>query len=397
VWPAGQWEAILACVQEVYSPYNIKVVDVRPTSGTYNEALVAGNPTDIGAPADSGGIAQVTDDCTPIASGVAFVFAEVLGEFAAEDANNPVWGACWVIAQESAHTYGLDHEFAFSDGRSACNDPMTYRSDCGGEKFFRNVFASCGEFGPARPKCGFTGHCQPTQNSHQKLLQVFGPGTPTTAPPAVMITSPAPDAMVGDGATVTVSATSVRGVQTVELWLNGFKWTDMPGNRFAAVGQLTTPYALVFPDGVPDSIIDVTVKAFDDLLIETDATVTVTKGAAGGCVTADTCAVGQKCEAGKCFWDPPAGEIGASCDYPQFCISNECEGDPKICTQSCLPNTADACPNNLDCVEQSPGMGVCYTPSSGGGCCSVGSGGSAWAPVGFGLFVLAMLLRRRRR
>jgi MYXO-CTERM domain-containing protein len=399
-WEVGQWEAIMQCVREVYSPYNINITDVRPAAGTnYNEVFVAGSPTDIGAPPDSGGIALVSSDCTPYQNVPSFVFAEALDAFTQEESGNAVFGACWVMAQESAHLYGLDHEFSFTDdGTSACNDPMTYRDDCGGEKFFRNRFAKCGEFGPARPACGPSNACQTTQNSHQKLITVFGPGTPITTPPVVSITDPAANATIGNNALIHATASSQRGIQTMELWLNGFKWADLPGSRFGSMGQLPNDYPLQIPADVPDSVIDVTVKAFDDLGTETDATVTVTKNKACSDAATD-CLTGQKCESGKCFWDPPSKNVGDTCTYAQECISLDCEGDntTKICTQSCIPNTGDACPAGLDCVASSPTMGVCFLPDSGGGCCSVGSPGSVWAHAGFGLFVLAMLLRRRRR
>ena len=72
---------------------------------------------------------------------MSFTFAQSAADvFAQEDNNNRVWGVCWIIAQESAHAYGLpDHEYEFVDyNESTCSDPMTYRPDCGGQKFFRN-------------------------------------------------------------------------------------------------------------------------------------------------------------------------------------------------------------------------------------------------------------------
>ena len=78
---------------------------------------------------------------------------------------------CWTAAQETAHALGLDHEYVFSDGTSACNDPMTYRMDCGGQKFFRNKAAQCGEVGVRTCRCGGS------QNSHVKIRGVFGDGT----------------------------------------------------------------------------------------------------------------------------------------------------------------------------------------------------------------------------
>ena len=33
---------------------------------------------------------------------------------------------CWTAAQETAHALGLDHEYVFADGTSACSDPMKF-------------------------------------------------------------------------------------------------------------------------------------------------------------------------------------------------------------------------------------------------------------------------------
>ena len=76
----------------------------------------------------------------------------------------------------NAHAYGLDHGYCrqrqLAVNHSACNDPMTYRNDCGGEKFFRNENANCGE--TANRGC---------VRRHAELalsLSVFGAGTPIT-------------------------------------------------------------------------------------------------------------------------------------------------------------------------------------------------------------------------
>jgi MYXO-CTERM domain-containing protein len=110
---------------------------------------------------------------------------------------------------------------------------------------------------------------------------------------------------------------------------------------------------------------------------------------------------GQKCEAGKCFWDPPAGEIGDDCTYPQFCKSMNCQGEEgaMICTQNCIPGTSDACPDGLECVATGPSQGICYHGGGGGGCCSVSTeDGTAPLAVhgGIAMLLLGLMLRRRR-
>ncbi len=135
--------------------------------------------------------------------------------------------------------------------------------------------------------------------------------------------------------------------------------------------------------------------------IETDsATVTVTKGTA--CTTADTCLTGQKCEAGKCFWDPPTGMLGDACTYNEFCVTGMCQNSDigQYCTQSCVVNSSDGCPASFDCIPTSDTQGVCLPQDAGGGgCCSVGPESSAKTAghVGLGLLVFGLVFRRRRR
>jgi MYXO-CTERM domain-containing protein len=382
----ADWNAVMKCVREVYSPFAVTITDVRPTSGTYHEAILAGRPQNIGQGADILGIAPLAADCSPQNNVISFSFAN---QHSLSDPNRALT-LCWTVAQESAHAFGLDHEYAYKDGRSACNDPMTYRVDCGGQRFFRNEQATCGENAPRPCRCGAT------QSSHQKLVSVFGEGQAITGNPTVLMTLPAPGGSLG--AVVGGTAGSKRGIKKVELRLNGATWNETPGLPFTANGQANPgTYSVVVPASVPDSIIDVQLRAFDDLGAFTDSEiVTVTKGAA--CTSAATCAKGQKCEQGKCFWDPPAGELGDECPYPQFCKSGMCRGtsDLQICTQSCDPTGPNTCSNDLICIQETGDAGICFVEDSG--CCSVGRGRNGpWIHGGIGAAVLGIALRRRRR
>jgi MYXO-CTERM domain-containing protein len=281
---------------------------------------------------------------------------------------------------------------------------MTYRTECGGQKFFRNKFARCGEF-PNDGNSPRTCMCGGTQNSHLKLLNVFGAGTSLIPPPTVAVTTPAQSSTNANTlpANIIASAGSKRGVNRVELYLNGYKWNEVPGAAFGRTGQNNpASYGLLVPTNqLPDSVYDVEVRAYDDLeLVAVSQTVTVTKGPAGGCASADTCLLGQKCEAGKCFWDPPAGEIGDACEFPQFCISESCQdpGGGKICTQGCVPGVTDSCPveSGLSCIATGQGTGICGFPEAGG-CCSTSDNSPPWAPFGLAGLVLGVVIFRRRR
>ncbi len=382
----AEWNAVVQCVKEVYSPFAITVTDVRPSSGQYHLAVLAGRPGNVGQGNDILGIAPLAGDCSPQNNVISFSFAN---QHSLVDPSR-VQTLCWTVSQESAHAFGLDHQYAFSDGRSACSDPMTYRVDCGGQRFFRNQSATCGENAPRPCRCG------PTQNSHQKLRTVFGDGTPITGDPTVLLTLPT--TTTGFTTTVGGTAGSRRGVRRVELRLNGAAWTDVPGLPFGTTGQaMPGTYSMQVPASVPDSILDVQLRAYDDLGAFTDSNiVTVTKGAP--CQSASTCATGQKCEEGKCFWEPPAGELGDECPYAQFCKSGLCRGtsDLQICTEPCDPAGTNSCGNGLICLAAGEGAGICFVED--GGCCSVGSGTTGpWVHAGVSTAILALLLRRRRR
>lgn len=382
----AEWAQVLACVQEVYSDFDIAVRDTKPTDSTYHLAIVAGLPAQAGLGNDILGIAPLAGDCSPMDNVISFSFAN------AHPANGRVSNLCWTVAQESAHAFGLDHEFQFQDGTSTCSDPMTYRMDCGGQRFFRNKRATCGEFAARACKCGAS------QNSYAQLLAIFGKGTTRVAPPTSKITFPLPGTI--SFTVVQAMAGSQRGVDKLEVRLNGSPWTSVKGLGFGPNGQANPgPYSITMPSNVPQSIFDIVVRAYDDIGVYTDSpTVTVTNGAP--CTSAAGCAQYQKCEAGKCFWDPPTGETGDRCDYAQFCVSNNCleTSDGKYCTESCDPAAGDtACSSDLTCVESSPGVGYCL-PTADAGCCSTGADRQSPAPFAALAFVVgAWIMRRRAR
>jgi hypothetical protein len=349
-------------------------------------AVVAGFPSELGFGEDILGVAPLASNCSAQDNVMSFSFANAHGPTVRTE------NLCWTAAQESAHAFGLDHSFKYTDGRSSCNDPMTYQVDCGGQRFFRNQNAKCGEFSERACRCGSM------QNSHAKLLSVFGAGTPITGNPTSTITTP----MDGQplGVVVGASAGSKRGVAKVELLVNGFPWAETKGALFGPNGQANpAAYGLMLPNNLPDGVCDLMARAYDDLGAFTDSqVVTRTKGAP--CTSSATCAQGQDCEVatGKCQWPAPVGEIGDSCEYAQYCKSLKCVGseDSKICTISCNPEDTNTCPNDLTCIETtSPQTGVCYHES--GGCCSVSFDRRVpWPHIAFATVVLGLLMRRRR-
>ncbi|MGE0868076.1 MAG: MYXO-CTERM sorting domain-containing protein [Kofleriaceae bacterium] len=151
------WQLITACIRDVYAPFNVEIVDERPPEGVnYHMAIVAGRPGEIDLPPYAGGAAEGT--CGYVANTVSFTFAN--------DHLSSIEYICWTIAQETAHSWGLDHKL---DER----DPMTYLGSGPKRKYFQNEVGPCGEFTERECRCNRTGI-----NSYQEILHVFGSSAP---------------------------------------------------------------------------------------------------------------------------------------------------------------------------------------------------------------------------
>ena len=225
---AAQWSALVTCVRNQFSRFNVVVTDVDPGAAQHLEAVMGGKPQDIGMGSGVGGVAPMFGDCSVVERAVVYIFTTVLGSTQVE---------CEVAAQEIAHAYGLDHEYL-------CKDPMTYLGGCGA-KSFQDVDAQCGEYQARECMCGGT-----TQNSVQEMLATLGPAGSTPPPPpppppgdtgapTVAITSPADGATLPANATISVVATASDdlGVTAIELL-----WTQ-------STGTVTVPCASP-PSGV---------------------------------------------------------------------------------------------------------------------------------------------------
>jgi len=151
------WADTVACITDLYAPFDVKVTDEDPGNVPHIEAVFGGHPSDVGLPDNVGGVSPFTTDCGIIESSIVFSFTQVLPG----DART----VCEVTAQEIAHSFGLDHEMLASD-------PMTYL-DYPGERTFQDDMASCGEY--ENRKCGINGNtCRQRQNSVALLTQRLG-------------------------------------------------------------------------------------------------------------------------------------------------------------------------------------------------------------------------------
>ncbi|MCA9673882.1 MAG: hypothetical protein KC464_02485 [Myxococcales bacterium] len=198
----AKWDQIMSCVRNMWAPFNVVVTDVDPGNVPHYESIVTTQPGVIGMDPNVGGVSPFTIGCNVIPNSIVFTFADAFGG----DAET----ICEVVGQETAHSFGADHELLASD-------PMTYLQ-YNGLQSFKDQSVSCGEY--QSRQCGLQGECGTNQNSYQFLMQRIGPaGTDTI--PTVAITSPADGATVAPGFAVSASASDDGAVARVELWIDG--------------------------------------------------------------------------------------------------------------------------------------------------------------------------------
>jgi len=152
------WQETVDCMKGMYARFDVTVTDEDPGNTPHIEAVFGGHPFDVELPDNVAGVSPFTTDCGIIERSIVFTFTDVLGD-------DPQV-ACEVMAQEIAHSFGLDHELL-------PEDPMTYL-EYAGNRSFQNEMASCGEFGERM--CGIDGSvCRQRQNSVQLLMERLGP------------------------------------------------------------------------------------------------------------------------------------------------------------------------------------------------------------------------------
>jgi hypothetical protein len=150
---AKAWAATVACVRDLFAPFDVEITDRPPTTTEHVRVLVGGRPADVGERERTiAGLAPFNGSVVPRA---------IVFSFAATQGHRPR-AVCETIASEIAHAYGLDHAYL-------CSDVMSYLPPCGKRRFV-DKDAACGELGPRSCAGG-----APTQNSHRRLLGVLGP------------------------------------------------------------------------------------------------------------------------------------------------------------------------------------------------------------------------------
>lgn len=357
-YPYGDasWNQVMSELRDILAPYNIDVTDVDPGSSIEHFEIIACGTSFRGENV----LGVAPSGCGVVENAIGYAFAE-------EHGDNPRYLA-ETIAHEAAHTWTMPHLYD-------CEDPMTYLNGCG-DKYFQDLDLSCAEVSGnqwVRSSCGCGGS---TRNSHQVLLSIFGPGTPT--PPTVSIVEPLDGATVAPGFVVRPEITDDQGVASASLYIDG-----------ALVMTLEQgPFVFNAPAELANGSHMVEVRAADRQGSVGTASITVLNG--GPCACAD----GESCIDGRCVpGQGQPGGLGGACTDGAECASGLCAsaGDQQLCTEPC----ESSCPSGFACV---PGGGgnVCW-PSESGGICSTGGDPGDLAPILLGLLFVLVGGRRLRR
>jgi hypothetical protein len=157
------------------------------------------------------------------------------------------------------------------------------------------------------------------------------------------------------------------------------------------------------PQNLSDGILEIEVRAYNDLDYYTSQTITAVKGEP--CSGDGDCKPNEICDAGKCVVPPPTGELGDPCQDGSECVSGLCpaRGDEKLCSQWCNIFGDNTCGDGFDCIETSPTDGACWPADGGGGgggCCAIATAegrddDGPLAPALLALGVLGLTWRRR--
>jgi MYXO-CTERM domain-containing protein len=223
---AQTWADTVSCFRDLWSRFDVQVVDQDPGNVPHIEAIFGGSPTQVGLPSNVGGVSPFTTDCSIIENSIVFTFTAAIPNISSRE-------ACEIMAQEVAHSYGLDHELLASD-------PMTYLA-YNGNRAFQDTIASCGEY--QQRQCGIGGSvCRQNQNSVQLLLARVGEAGDSVAP-ALVWTTPEDGAVVAPGFSVEASGTDNVAVTAASFYIDD----TLTGSQTGA-----GPYAFAAPSTIAD-------------------------------------------------------------------------------------------------------------------------------------------------
>jgi MYXO-CTERM domain-containing protein len=195
----ASWHALVACMKDIYAPFEVDIVTEDPGNVPHAEVMIAGTPAELGFASNLVGIAPGT--CDPLASPITFAFAN-------SHAPGDVAGLCWTAAQESAHGWGLEHSMNPRDAMTYLPDPPV--------KAFVDEEACIGTQGCCVPVTECSSCGRTTINSYQRLGAVLG----FRSLPVIDITAPLDREVVPAGFTVVAEAGDPDGIAKVDLLID---------------------------------------------------------------------------------------------------------------------------------------------------------------------------------
>lgn len=222
-WNASSttWNETVTCMRELFAQFDVTIVDTDPGNVPHIEAVFGGTPQQVGLDASVAGVSPFTTDCSIIENSVVFTFTNSFSFTSRE--------ACEIMAQEVAHSYGLDHELLASD-------PMTYLPYAG-NRSFQDTAAQCGESSSAPRQCGINGNvCRSSQNSVALLRERLG--VADAIQPTISTLSPANNSTVPPGFQVKLSGNDNNAVTGAVLKIDGVMREQKTG---AGPFAFTTP------------------------------------------------------------------------------------------------------------------------------------------------------------
>jgi len=354
----GDVQKILAQVQSFYAPFNVKVVDTRPSSGNYEMVMIGGRWTDVGYSKRVYGLAPL--DCgDTYHSSVGLVFSDtILDDWGSYPMEYPYLVAS-VAAHEAGHMFGLLHIANTCDIMSYARNEL-----CPWNHVFEDKLSNLQS--DSMGKCGG----KSKQNSYQELLTALGPNPD---PPAVKILSPAKGATLDSSFKVEVQADT--GVLRVVLHV-----------RDKRVAELTAPPYSFSVSGLNPGLAKLEVIGHSSNNRQSRASIVVTIKPGTKRPWLAACLSDSECHSGLCAVNNAGGGF---------------------CTQPC-DMAAPACPLGSSCqlegnrtvcaLVRGPSGGFISEPGTMliGGCSVAADGPLPWWPLPLALGLLLWLRRRPR-
>jgi hypothetical protein len=328
---------IVTFVQQKYAPFDVTFTTTRPAAGPYTEAIIGGNPGDIGQQCGVAGVALL--DCfNREPDNVVFIFSASLPDLQSVAID---------VAHELGHSFGAVHTDNLLDIMHTTLDP-TQTDFLWGQN-------------PDNVRCTDA----PFQESAAVLLDDLGP-PPGTAPedlgpPVIDLTWPPEGASVPASFSLRAEAYDDTALMGVEMLRDGIPVEEAlaPPWNLPERGAVTGPHLY-------------DLRAIDTSGNITDVNVDLSVGTGPApqtpCAASEDCSSGLVCVQGQCAMPTPGG-IGAPCQMGFNCTTNHCDsadGVAGVCT--------GACQRSSDCASQSCLGGTCaaFPPADLHGGCSVG-------------------------